>query len=146
MGGDDRDGDQRLHSAQAWCQREQLQGFGEAAGILARAVDLKAQHATPSAHLLHGKRALRMAFEEGIAHAPHLGMIFQELRDSKSILILSLYPYGEGLNSPQQEPGGVRIHVAAKRGSGGMDVLDQVAAACEDSANQVRVPSEILGT
>ena len=114
-------------------------------GVFSGAVHFEAQDTAAAVHLLHRQGALGMAFDEGIVHAPHLGVLRQKLCDAQGVVILPLHSHRQRLDAAQQQPGGVRIHGAAQRGAGFVDLLDQVLAAGDDAADQVGVSGEIFG-
>ena len=72
-------------------------------------------------------------------------MSLQELGYSQGIVVLPMHPDRQRLDAAQQQPGRVRIHVAAERSAGGVNRVDQVSASGDDSTNQVGVSAEILG-
>src|SRR5437762_3570623 len=78
---------------------EQVQRLGQAACVIAGSVQLETEHPAPAMHLFHGQRLVGMAFEEGMMHAPHLGMTGEELRNAQRILVLALHAYGQGPNA-----------------------------------------------
>src|SRR5690348_13437830 len=87
-----------------------------------------------------------MALQKRIVHRAHFGMLGQEFGDAQSALVVSFDADREGLDSAQQEERSVRVHDSAKRSAGGLDGVDQVAAAGGDSADEVGVSGKILGS
>ena len=96
-------------------------------------------------HLFHRKRALRVSLEEWVIHATNSGVRFEELRYPQCVLILPMDTHCKRLDAAQQQPGGVRVHVAPERGARCVDRLHKVPPAGNDSADNIRVPAEVLG-
>ena len=78
-----------------------------------------------------------MALQKRIMHAPYLGMLSKELSNSQRIIILPLNPHGQCLDATEKKPRCVGIHSAAEGGASFVNLLEQVMAAGDDSADQV---------
>src|SRR5437660_499149 len=87
-----------------------------------------------------------MTFDKRIMHFPHLGMLCQKLSYAQSVLILPLHPDCECLHAAQKKPGGMRIHGSTQRGTGFMNLLDQIPPSCDDAADQIGMSAKILST
>src|SRR5438128_9304063 len=139
-------GHERVHSAEARRKREEMKCFSQVARVVARAVHLKTENPTSTRHLFHCQSALRVTLHEWVVHTSDPTMPGQELRDPERIFVLPLHSHRQCFSSAQQQKRGMWIHAATERGSALVDGLNQVAPARNDSADQIGMPAQILGS